>query len=127
MRPELAVLLRALALLLLTMPFYAVRRPSFGPDPLASSERGSFLLGSFLRDWFCWILGPVVRVSLAVGLGPLFWNLAGVAFGAAAGFAFACRPERARRLGRSAGRSRGHSRREDRALPSDGLSQGGLP
>ena len=89
MRPELAVLLRALALLLLTVPFYAVRRRSLGPDPLASGERGSFVLGSFLRDWFYWILGPVVRVSLALGLGPLFWNLTGVAFGAAAGFAFA--------------------------------------
>jgi len=87
--PELGILLRALAFALITIPIYAVRRRQLGPDPLASEDRGTFVLGSFLRDWFYWFLGPVVRLSLAIGLGPLFWNLAGVAFGTAAGVAFA--------------------------------------
>ena len=78
-----------LAFALITIPVYAMRRRQLGADPLASKDRGSFVLGSFLRDWFYWFLGPVVRLNLAIGLGPLFWNLAGVAFGAAAGVAFA--------------------------------------
>lgn len=89
MTDELRVLVRVLAVAVLTIPIYAVRRRSLGPDSLASADRGSFVLGSFLRDWFYWFLGPVVRLSLALRLSPLFWNLAGVAFGAAAGFAFA--------------------------------------
>ena len=89
MRAEVVMMLRAVALALITIPIYAVRRRSLGPDPLASAERGTFLLGSFLRDWFYWFLGPVVRLSLALGLSPLFWNLAGVTFGTAAGVCFA--------------------------------------
>jgi phosphatidylglycerophosphate synthase len=83
--PELGGLLRVLAVAVITIPVYAVRRKRLGPDTLASADRGSFVLGSFLRDWFYWFLGP----ALTLGLGPLFWNLAGVAFGAAAGLAFA--------------------------------------
>jgi len=86
---ELAILLRTLAVAVLTIPIYAARRRKLGPDPLESKDRGSFVLGSFLRDWFYWFLGPLVRLSLALRLGPLFWNLAGVAFGCAAGVAFA--------------------------------------
>jgi len=88
-RQELAILLWALALALLTIPIYAVRRRHLGPDPLAAEEHGSFVLGSFLRDWFYWFLGPAVRLSLATRLSPLFWNLTGVGFGTAAGVAFA--------------------------------------
>ena len=89
MTEELGILLRTLAFALITIPVYAARRRRLGPDALASKDRGSFVLGSFLRDWFYWFLGPLVRLSLAIGLGPLFWNLAGVAFGVAAGVAFA--------------------------------------
>ena len=89
MRQERAILLWALALALLTIPIYAVRRRHLGPDPLAAEEHGSFVLGSFLRDWFYWFLGPAVRLSLATRLSPRFWNLSGVGCGTAAGGAFA--------------------------------------
>jgi len=73
---------------LVTMPVFAVLRPK-GADPLESSVRGSFVLGSFVRDWFYWFVRPVERISLAMGLRPLFYNLTGVFFGVAAGVCFA--------------------------------------
>ena len=89
MGSEVVISLCVVALALATIPIYAVRRRRLGADSLASAERRTFLLGSFLRDWFYWFLGPVVRLSLALGLSPLFWNLMGVAFGAAGGVCFA--------------------------------------
>ena len=46
------------------------------------------MLGAFVRSWFYWAVSPVVRLSGAVGLGPTFHNLLGVAFGIGAGVAF---------------------------------------
>ena len=88
MRPEITVLIVGLGIGVVTMPVYAaVRRGR--RDPLASPERGSFVLGSWMRDWFYWFLGPLERTSLMVGLEPLFFNLTGVACGALGGVAFA--------------------------------------
>ena len=89
MRPELAVLLGALAVGLLSVPVYAVGRRRRGADPLAGADRGSFVLGPLVRNWFYWFIGPLERASLALGLGPLFYNLAGVVWGALGGWAFA--------------------------------------
>lgn len=88
MRPDLALLLAILAVALLSMPVYAATRGR-GPDPHDVAQRGSFVLGSFVREWFYWFLRPVERLSLALGLSPLVYNLLGVAFGVAAGVAFA--------------------------------------
>ncbi len=85
---SLGVLLGLLALALASMPVYAfgaARRP----DPNDVADRGSFVLGGFVRSWFYWFLRPLERASLAVGAGPLFYNLLGVAFGVAAAVAFA--------------------------------------
>ena len=89
MRPELAILLGALVVGLISMPVYAVGRRRRGSDPLTGGDRGSFVLGPFVRNWFYWFIGPVERASLALGLGPLFYNLAGVVWGVLAGLAFA--------------------------------------
>lgn len=89
MRTDLAVLAGLVAFALLTMPVYALGGGRERPDPLAPREKGSFVLGSFVRDWFYWFLRPVDRASLALGLGPLFYNLTGLAFGIVAGVFFA--------------------------------------
>lgn len=89
MRPELAVLLVLFSVGLLSMPVYAVGRSRQGADPHEVPDRGSFVLGTFARGWFYWFLGPVERTSLALGLGPLFFNVGGVVCGAIAGLAFA--------------------------------------
>jgi CDP-diacylglycerol--glycerol-3-phosphate 3-phosphatidyltransferase len=88
MRTDLAVLGGVLAVALASMPMFALGGRQ-RPDPLAPAVKGSFVLGSFVRDWFYWFLGPVDRIALAVGLGPLFFNLAGLFFGVLAGVFFA--------------------------------------
>ena len=88
MRVDFAVLLGILVVGVGSMPIYALTGAHRRPDPNESSSRGSFVLGNFLRNWFYWFIRPVERVSLALGLGPLFYNLAGVAFGATAGVLF---------------------------------------
>ncbi len=89
MTTSLQVLLAVLAAAVLSMPVYALSGTRRRPDPLESDVRGSFILGSFVRSWFYWAVGPVVRMSVVVGLGPTFYNLLGVAFGIGAGIAFA--------------------------------------
>ena len=89
MRRDLAILLAILGFAVLTMPVFARSRARAGPDPLESSARGGFVLGSFVREWFYWFIRPLERGSLALGLSPLFYNLAGAALGIASGVAFA--------------------------------------
>ena len=88
MRPDLAILIGILGSALLSMPVYAVRAAG-RPDPLDLGNRGSFVLGSFVRSWFYWFVGPVERLALRLGLSATAFNLLGVVFGAAAGAAFA--------------------------------------
>lgn len=87
MRPDLLVLVGILAAALLSMPLYAARA-SGRADPLDLAQRGSFVLGGFVRSWFYWFVGPVERLALRLGLSATAFNLLGVAFGAAAGAAF---------------------------------------
>jgi CDP-diacylglycerol--glycerol-3-phosphate 3-phosphatidyltransferase len=86
-RTDLAVLAGIILLALLSMPVYALgarRRP----DPNDIADRGSFVLGGFVRSWFYWFARPVERLSLALGLRPFFYNMLGVAFGVAAAVCF---------------------------------------
>lgn len=89
MRTDIATLLGILALALLSMPVYAIGAARRAPDRHDMADRGSFVLGGFARSWFYWFIGPVERVALALGMGPLFFNLLGVAFGVLAGALFA--------------------------------------
>ena len=83
------VLVAVLGLALGSMPVYAWSGARLQPDPHAPSEKGSFVLGAFVRDWFYWFLRPVDRLALGLGLGPLFFNLTGLFFGILAGALFA--------------------------------------
>ena len=89
MRPELALLGGILLLAVLTMPIYHAVAKRRGKDPLEVADRGTFILGRFLREWFYWFVGPIERTSLALGLPPIFWNIVGVVLGGVAGWAFA--------------------------------------
>lgn len=88
MRPEILVLVSLLAVALVSMPIYAATAAR-RTDPLEVADRGSFILGGFVRSWFYWFVWPVERVSLALGLSPTAFNLLGAALGIAAGAAFA--------------------------------------
>ena len=88
MTTGLQILLAVLATAVLSMPVHALTGANRRPDPLASDAQGAFVLGSFVKGWFYWAVSPIIRLSLAVGLGPTFYNLLGVAFGIGAGVAF---------------------------------------
>jgi phosphatidylglycerophosphate synthase len=77
------------AFALATMPVYARSDARRRPDVLGHAEKGSFVLGPFVRDWFLWLLRPLDHVSLATGVSPLFYNLLGLLLGVAAGAFFA--------------------------------------
>lgn len=89
MRPEIAFLVAVFLVALISMPIYHLGRARRGVDKLEIANRGSFIFGTFVRDWFYWFIHPVVWVSLALRLSPLFYNILGVVFGALAGWAFA--------------------------------------
>jgi len=88
MRSEIAFLLAVLGVGLLSVPIYAMGAARRGKDPHEVEDRGSFILGAFVRNWFLWFQRPVDRVALALGLGPLFFNLLGVFFGVLAAVFF---------------------------------------
>ena len=50
---------------------------------------GSFVLGFWVRNWFYWLIRPVTRASVALGIPPLFYNLLVVASGIGAAIAYA--------------------------------------
>jgi phosphatidylglycerophosphate synthase len=50
---------------------------------------GSFVLGFWVRNWFYWLIRPVTRASVALGLTPLFYNLFAVACGLGSMVAYA--------------------------------------
>ena len=89
MRSEIAFLLAVLAVAVVSVPLFGVGAHRRGHDPREIDNRGSFILGPFVRNWFYWFQSPVDRVALALGIGPLFFNLAGVFFGVLGGVLFA--------------------------------------
>lgn len=88
MRTDLAVLLAIVGLAVLSVPVYALGPARRAHDPLDMADRGSFVMGGFVRRWFYWLLGPIERTALALRMGPLFFNLLGVAFGVVAAACF---------------------------------------
>jgi CDP-diacylglycerol--glycerol-3-phosphate 3-phosphatidyltransferase len=87
--PSLAALLTVLALAVVSMAVYALagRRPDAD-----SARRGSrFLLGAgdFLVHWLMWLLTPLERAFLRLGLGPDVFNFAGLFFGLLSGLLIA--------------------------------------
>lgn len=87
MRSDVLVLLAILGVALVSMPVYAARSTSL-TDPLDIADRGSFVLGGFLRSWFYWFVRPVEKLALALGVSPTAFNLLGVGFGVSAGVLF---------------------------------------
>ena len=72
-----------------TMPVFALVSRNRPRDPDVARRSASALLGFWVRDWLMWIIGPVERRLVRSGVSPDLFNYLGVAFGAAAGVAFA--------------------------------------
>lgn len=87
MRGDLAVFVAVLAGALLSMLVYrfTVTGRSAGDQ---TGRGGSFVLGFWVRNWFYWGIRPLSRVSLALGLGPFFYNALAVVLGAGSLAAF---------------------------------------
>ncbi len=75
-----------LALLLLTIPLFALRRPL---DPDVARRPTTLLLGPWVRQWLVWVLGPLERVLVRSGMSPDHLNALGLAGGMMGGLAFA--------------------------------------
>lgn len=88
MRPEIAWLAGVVAFALVTMAVYRARAGR-GADGDRTGRGGSFVLGFWVRNWFYWLIRPVTRASVAIGLTPLFYNLFAVACGVGSMLAYA--------------------------------------
>ena len=75
--------------LLATMPVYALQSRGRPLDPEVASRPRTAILGYWVRDWLMWLITPLERLFLALGLPPSAFNWAGVVLGAAAGVAYA--------------------------------------
>jgi phosphatidylglycerophosphate synthase len=83
------VALSLMALAILTMPIYAViarRRPV---DADVARRPTTIILGTWVRDWLMWMIGPVERKFVQWKLSPDIFNYIGGAFGLFSGFAYA--------------------------------------
>jgi CDP-diacylglycerol--glycerol-3-phosphate 3-phosphatidyltransferase len=85
MSTGLLVVLGAAALAALSMPVYALR--GGGPDPDVRRKGSTFLLGAgnFFLHWFVWVLSPLERLALRLGVGPDSLNFLGLGLGALSG------------------------------------------
>jgi phosphatidylglycerophosphate synthase len=79
-RAEIAGLSGAVAFALATMLVYRATSGR-GADGDRTGRGGSFVLGFWVRNWFYWLIRPLTRASVAMGLSPLFYNLFAVACG----------------------------------------------
>src|SRR6476646_1259120 len=83
------VALSLMALAILTMPVYALKASKNTADPDVARRPTTIILGTWVRNWLMWIIGPVERKFVQWKLSPDIFNYIGGAFGLFAGIAFA--------------------------------------
>lgn len=81
--------LSLIGVLLLTMPLYAIASRGRPVDPEVARRPKTILLGTWIRDWLMWVIGPMERGFVRAGLSPDVFNFLGVLLGLGAGIAFA--------------------------------------
>jgi len=86
--PELLGLVVTVGITLLSGVMYVVSGAYRREDQNEIGDRGTFLLGSFVRSWLYWFLGPVERIAVGLRISPSTFNVLGVALGVSAGFCF---------------------------------------
>ena len=80
-----AVFLVVLATGVVSMGVYALRGRRRDADQEGKGGQLFLGMGDFLLHWFMWAIGPLVRLSLRLGLTPDFYNFAGLALGLGSG------------------------------------------
>jgi phosphatidylinositol phosphate synthase len=83
--PALLAFLLTVAAALTSMAVYAARGARADGDVAGKGAHFFGGAGDFLLHWFMWAIQPTVSLSLRLGLGPDFYNYAGLALGAASG------------------------------------------
>jgi phosphatidylglycerophosphate synthase len=79
-------LIGASLLSMVVFAFVSRRRPR---DADVARRPTTVLLGYWVRDWLMWVLSPLERALIGGRVPPVALNLAGVAFGLAAGIGYA--------------------------------------
>ena len=79
MRPVELVALGLVALLLLTMPVFAIVSRGRALDADVARRPTTIILGSWIRDWLMWLIAPVEKGMVRAGVSPDALNLTGVA------------------------------------------------
>ena len=88
MSSELLGLVIVVGVTLLSSVMYVVSGAYRREDQNEVSDRGRFLLGSFVRSWLFWFLSPLERIAVGLRISPTTFNALGVALGVSAGFCF---------------------------------------
>lgn len=89
MSPGQRIALALAGVLILTMPVFALVSRGRTMDADVARRPATVLLGFWVRDWLMWVIAPLERLFVRARLSPDVFNYLGVAFGAAAGIAFA--------------------------------------
>lgn len=89
MNPITYVALIIAAVVLLTMPLYAVVTRGRPIDADVARRPTTFLLGYWVRDWLMWLISPLERALVAWRISPDVFNYVGGALGLLAGVAYA--------------------------------------
>ena len=82
------IALAFVAIVLLTMPVFAVLSRGRPVDADVARRPTTVLLGFWIRDWAMWILGPTERALVRWKVSPDVFNYLGAVFGLFAGVAF---------------------------------------
>lgn len=85
MTPSLVVLACVLGLTFASMGVYAALGRARDADAVRRGSQLALGAGDFLVHWFMWVLTPVDRAALRLGLSPDAFNFLGLGFGAASG------------------------------------------
>ncbi|MGH7721005.1 MAG: CDP-alcohol phosphatidyltransferase family protein, partial [Gemmatimonadaceae bacterium] len=83
------IALGLVALLLLTMPVFAMVSRGKTVDADVARRPTTILLGLWVRDWLMWVIAPLERAFVSARVSPDVFNYLGALFGLAAGVAFA--------------------------------------
>ena len=72
-----------------SMPVFALQARGRQPDGNLSGRPPGAILGTWIREWFVWLIAPVERAAVLARVAPEALNYAGLVLGAAAGIAAA--------------------------------------
>lgn len=77
------------AVVVATMPYFAIVARGRPRDADVARRPTTLLLGYWIRDWVMWVIGPLDRALVRWRISPDVFNYLGAAFGLGSGIAYA--------------------------------------